>query len=61
MNLSIINYISNISIPTIILIIVLYGLYEKQLVFDLFLDGAKEGLKIVLNIFPTLLRIIFIN
>ena len=31
------------------------GIIEKQSVFDTFLDGAKEGLKIVLNIFPTLL------
>lgn len=50
-----INYISNIAIPLTILIIIVYGLTEKQLVFDTFIEGAKEGLQIVVNIFPTLL------
>ena len=50
-----INYISNIAVPATILIIVVYGLIEKQSVFDIFIDGAKEGLQIVINIFPTLL------
>lgn len=50
-----INYISNIAIPFTILIIILYGIIEKQATFDVFLEGAKEGLQIVVNIFPTLL------
>ena len=50
-----INYISNAAVPTTILIIILYGLIERQSVFDVFLEGAKEGLQIVINIFPTLL------
>lgn len=50
-----INYISNIAVPATILIIVVYGLIEKQPLFDIFLEGAKEGLQIVVNIFPTLL------
>ena len=50
-----INYISNAAIPTTILIIIFYGLIEKQSTFDIFLEGAKEGLQIVVNIFPTLL------
>ncbi len=53
--MSIINYISNIAIPWTILIIVIYGLIEKQYVFDVFVEGAKEGLQIIVNIFPTLL------
>ena len=50
-----INYISNIAVPATILIIIVYGLIEKQQLFDIFLEGAKEGLQIVVNIFPTLL------
>lgn len=50
-----INYISNIAVPFTILIIIVYGLIEKQSVFDVFLEGAKEGIQIVVNIFPTLL------
>ena len=53
--MTLINYISNIAVPATILIIIVYGLIEKQPVFDVFLDGAKEGLQIVVNIFPTLL------
>lgn len=50
-----INYISNVAVPFTILIIIVYGLIEKKSVFDIFLEGAKEGLQIVINIFPTLL------
>ena len=52
--MSLINYISNIAVPFIILIIIVYGLIEKQSVFDIFLDGAKEGIEIVVKLFPTL-------
>lgn len=51
----IINYISNIAMPIIILLIIIYGLKEKNKVFDTFLDGAKEGIEITLGIFPTLI------
>ena len=50
-----INYISNIAVPFTILIIIVYGLVEKQQVFDIFLEGAKDGIQIIVNIFPTLL------
>ena len=50
-----ISYISNIAIPLTIAIIIIYGLIEKQPTFDIFLEGAKEGIQIVVNIFPTLL------
>lgn len=52
-----INYISSIIIPIIISIIILYGLIEKQKVFDLFMQGASEGMGIVIKLFPTLLGI----
>lgn len=50
-----INYISNLVMPFTILIIVLYGVIEKNKVFDTFLNGAKEGFEIVLKMFPTLI------
>lgn len=50
-----VNFISNLAMPIIILIIVLYGVIEKRKVFDDFLDGAKEGLGIVISILPTLI------
>lgn len=49
-----IEYFSNIAMPLMIIIIVLYGVIERQKVFDIFLEGAKEGISVVLNIFPTL-------
>ena len=54
---NIINYFSSAAIPIFILIIVFYGLKEKVKVFDVFLDGSKEGLEIVFKLFPTLLGI----
>ena len=51
----IINFLSNLAMPLIILIIVIYGFIEKKEVFDKFIEGAKEGIKIVINIFPTLI------
>lgn len=53
--MKIINYLSNLALPFIILIIIGYGIYEKKPVFDIFLEGAKEGIEIVLKIFPTLI------
>lgn len=53
--MKIVNYLSEIAIPLSILFILLYGLIEKNKVFDTFLDGAKEGIEIVVKIFPTLI------
>ena len=53
--MKIITFISNIAMPAIILVIITYGIIKKNKVFDTFIDGAKEGLEIVLSIFPTLL------
>ena len=51
------NYISNMAVPSIIFIIVLFGVLEKKNVFDLFISGAKDGLKITYKLFPTLVGI----
>jgi len=53
--LNIINYISNLAIPIVILIITFYGFHERKNVFDIFLKGAKEGIEVVVKIFPTLI------
>ena len=52
--MKIINYISVIAMPLVILIIVFKGLNEKISVFDIFLKGATEGVEITFRIFPTL-------
>lgn len=53
--MEVINYLSLTIIPVIILIIVSYSFFEKNNVYDIFIDGAKEGLGIVVGIFPTLI------
>ena len=53
--MKLIDYISNAAIPMVILVIILVGVSEKKKVYELFVEGAKEGTKIVFNIFPTLL------
>jgi len=47
------NYLSNLAIPFVIFIILLFGIIEKNKVFDKFLNGAKEGMEIMCKIFPT--------
>ena len=55
--MKIINYLSSIAIPCVIIIVIIYGLLEKNKVYDTFLEGAKEGIEIVVKLFPTLLGI----
>ena len=52
-----ISYVSNLAIPVIIIIIIIWGIIEKKPIFDLFLEGAREGLEVTLKIFPTLIGI----
>lgn len=50
-----ISLLSNIIIPLIFVFIILYGYSNKIDVYDTFIDGAKDGLKIVVDILPTLI------
>ena len=50
-----INYFSNLAIPVTILVVLGFGIKEKNKVFDTFLEGSKEGLEVVIKIFPTLI------
>lgn len=53
--MKVINYISIIAIPVVILVIISEALKEKKSVFDIFLKGAFDGAEISLKIFPTLI------
>lgn len=55
--MKIINYLSTIAVPMVILLIIAYGVIEKNKVYDTFIEGAKEGMQVVVNIFPTLVGI----
>ena len=45
-------------IPAIILIILIVALAKKLPSYELFIDGAQDGMKIVLGIFPPLLAVL---
>lgn len=51
------EFISAMIVPTIIVVVAFAGLKEKKLVYNLFCDGAKDGIKITLKMFPTLIGI----
>ncbi len=48
-------YVSDYIIPFVIFYVVGMGLLQKVNVYDAFIDGAKEGLKVVVGIVPTLI------
>lgn len=50
--------ISNIILPLITLIVIIYAIYKKVNIYDEFLNGVKEGLKISLDIFPSIFALI---
>lgn len=52
-----ISYITSLSIPLIIVIVVVYGVKEKKNVYTLFIEGVKDGMNVVIRLFPTLLAI----
>ena len=47
--------ISNLLIPILILYIVGYGILMRRNVYEDFIDGAKDGVKVVVEILPTLI------
>ena len=51
------EFISISIIPIIIFLIISYGLLEKKKVFNLFIDGVTDGVKVVYKIFPTLIGV----
>lgn len=53
--MSIINSLPKYIIPAVLLIILSTGIYKKVKVFDVFVEGAKEGISTILKIAPLLL------
>lgn len=50
--------ISNYIIPILVLFILIYALFKKIDVYDVFIEGAKESFEMTLKIFPCLLAMI---
>lgn len=51
-------YISNLILPLITLIIIIYALFKKVNIYEEFLQGVKEGLQIIIDIFPSIFAMI---
>lgn len=52
---TILIYLSDYAIPIVIFYIVITGLFNKCNLFDKFVIGAKEGIRIVYDLAPTLI------
>ena len=52
--INVLTHMSDIMIPMVIFWIVGYGMVSGVKVYETFLKGAKEGLRIVVEILPTL-------
>ena len=57
-NMNVLSHISDIIIPLLLFYIIGYGLVSKVKVYEAFLTGAKEGLKVVVDIMPTLVGLL---
>lgn len=53
--MQLILYLSDCIIPLVIIYVVVLGIRKKVPVYDTFIEGAEEGLKIVVKIIPTLI------
>lgn len=52
------QYLTKSIIPIIVVIIITYGMFKGRRVYEWFIEGAKEGLQVCINIFPYLLAMI---
>lgn len=52
------NYIIISIIPIIIGLIIIYGMFKGVKVYECFVEGAKDGIKICIKIFPYLLAML---
>ena len=56
--MSILLTVSDFIIPVTILFIVVFGCLQKVDIYEVFLEGAKEGLQTVVDILPTLIGLV---
>jgi len=51
--------LTSLIIPLLILLIISYGLIKRIAVYEVFVEGAKEGFSIAVNIIPWLVAMLF--
>ena len=53
------NNISSLIIPTLVLFVIVIGILKKIDIYDVFVDGSKESFDMILTLFPCFLAMIF--
>ena len=53
--MNILTHMSEIIIPAVLFSVVGYGMVSKVKVYEIFLKGSRDGLKVVVDIMPTLI------
>lgn len=56
---TVVNLISIIAIPAIFLLVLVWGLFKKVKVYEVFVEGAKEGFDTAVRIIPYLVAMLF--
>jgi spore maturation protein B len=51
------KYISAVVLPIVVTGIIIYGLKQREKVFDIFLNGAKQGIEVSIKIIPSIIGI----
>lgn len=51
------KYISTMVLPIAVVGIIIYGLRQREKVFDVFLNGAKQGIEVSIRIIPSIIGI----
>ncbi|MDD3169306.1 MAG: nucleoside recognition domain-containing protein [Eubacteriales bacterium] len=54
---SVLNQISLFFIPGIITLVIFFGIFKKAPVYDLFIEGTRDGLKTAMEILPFIIAI----
>jgi len=50
--------IANLLIPLVTIIVIIYGIYKKIDIYDSFINGINEGLRMSITIFPTIMAMV---
>lgn len=53
-----INLLSSLIIPFLVLFIIIYAIFKKKDVYNLFIEGAKESFPMITSLFPSMLAMI---
>lgn len=51
--------ISSLIIPLMVLGVIVYGMYKKIDIYDVFVEGSKESYDMIIKMFPCMLAMIF--